>query len=444
MGTAVHSVLVRELTGGEKRFAGHPARGLTTPTPTPTTWERRRAIPHRRTAPLVTLAPDARVVVVGAGLAGLRVVERLRRLGFTGPLALIGEEDEHPYDRPPLSKEVLRGVQEAPAHLRPAHEYAELDLELRLGRQAVAVDVDARTVAFDDGAQLPYDALVLAPGANPRTLPSAPRAGVHMLRTHTDALALRADVTREQALVVVGGGFLGCEAAASARQLGAEVDLVEALPGPLVRVVSPAVAERVAALHEAQGVRLHTGVGVASVGVDVIALADGRSLPAPVVLVALGVVPATGWLAGLELQPDGAVRCDRYGRASAPGVWALGDAAAWEDATGRHRRVEHWSSAIEQAATVSANLLAEEPVPHVSVPYFWSDQYASNVQGLGEVAPDTQTDVLEAGDGLVVLHGDGDRLLGVVTLDANRHLGRARKLLRNGASRAEAREVLSR
>ena len=391
------------------------------------------------------------IVVVGAGLGGLRLVEELRRGGHAGPLVLVGDEAEHPYDRPPLSKEVLRGELPGVAHLRPVDEYAELDVDLRLGRTALRVDSAARTVELDDGTALAYDALVVAPGAAPRPLPGAPELpGLHVLRTHEDALRLREALLAEGALVVVGGGFIGCEVAASARSLGAEVDLVELLPGPLVRALGPRVAEHVAQLHRDHGVRLHVGTSVEQVRgtdrVEALELSDGAVLERRTVLVGLGVVPRTGWLegSGVDLGPDGAVLCDRFGRTSAPGVWAVGDAAAWTDATGRQRRVEHWMTAVEQAATVAANLGAAEDalVPHTGVPYFWSDQYAMSLQALGEVAPDTEVEVAPVGEGQVALHADGDRLLGVVVVDSPRHVGKARRLLRAGSDLAGARAAL--
>ena len=395
---------------------------------------------------------DDCVVVIGAGLGGLRLVEELRRAGHHGDVVLVGDEREHPYDRPPLSKEVLRGELVSVPHLRPVDEYAELDVDLRLGRSAASVDAHARTVALDDGSELAYDALVLAPGGRPRLLPGAPSgaAGLHVLRTHDDALRLRAQVLEHGSLVVVGGGFVGCEVAASARLLGAQVDLVELLPGLMVRALGPVVAAHLTALHRERGVRLHLGTGVAQVRggdrVEDLVLDDGSALAAPVVLVALGIAPRTAWLAGsgVDLLPDGAIRCDRFGRTSAPGVWAVGDAAAWADATGRHRRVEHWMSAVEHAATIAANLSADPGAltAHTGVPYFWTDQYDCAVQALGEVAPDTEAEVHEVGAGRVALHTDGEQLLGVVVVDHPRAVGRARKLLRAGSDVAAARSVL--
>lgn len=410
--------------------------------------------------PAPALLPSARltgmstpIVVVGAGLGGLRLVEELRRAGHEGPLVLVGEELEHPYDRPPLSKEVLRGEVTEPTHLRAVEEYAELDVDLRLGVTATGLDAGARTLALSDGSTLAYDRLVLAPGATPRLLPgTASRPGLHVLRTHDDALRLREAVLAEKALAIVGGGFIGCEVAASARALGAEVDLVELLPGPLVRALGPVVAGRIAQLHRDHGVRLHVGTGVTAfrgeASVEGLELSDGTVLDSRVVLVGLGVVPATSWLAGsgVELGQDGAVLCDRFGRTSAAGVWAVGDAAAWTDATGRQRRVEHWMTAVEQAATVAANLRAaseDDLAPHVGVPYFWSDQYASSLQALGEVAPDTEAEVHDLeGGGLVALHTGGDRLLGAVVVDSPRHVGKARRLLRAGSDVAGARAAL--
>ena len=391
------------------------------------------------------------VVVVGAGLGGLRLVEELRRAGHEGAVVLVGDEREHPYDRPPLSKEVLRGELVSVPHLRPVDEYDELDVDLRLGRAVVAVDVPGRAVRLDDGDVLAYDALVLAPGGRPRLLPGSPDLpGLHVLRTHEDALQLRAQVLDHGSLTVVGGGFVGCEVAASARALGAEVDLVELLPGLMVRALGPHVTARLTALHRERGVRLHLRTSVEQVRGEgraaELVLSDGQVLAAPVVLVALGIVPRTAWLAGsgIELESDGAIRCDRYGRTSAPAVWAVGDAAAWEDATGRRRRVEHWMAAVEQAATVAVNLRAAPGalVPHTGVPYFWTDQYDCALQALGEVAPDTEVEVHPTGVGLVALHAAGDRLLGVVVVDHPRAVGRARKLLRGGSDLATARTTL--
>lgn len=398
---------------------------------------------------MATLTDRDRVVVVGSGLAGLNAVEALRRHGFGGQVALVGQERLHPYDRPPLSKQLLQGVTTAPAYLRSPADYAELAVDLRLGRRAVHLDEGSRAVHLDDGDVLPFDAAVLAPGAVPRWLPRADGlAGVHVLRTFDDGVRLRDAVLASGSLAVVGGGPLGLEAAASARARGAQVDLVERLDGPMVSVLGPRIAAAVTALHEDAGVRLHLATGVVGVDgtgrVEGLTLSEGTGLDARVVLLALGVVPSTSWLAGsgVELLPDGAVSCDAGGRTSLPGVWAVGDAAAWQDGTGRHRRIEHWSSAVDQAATVGGELTGVA-VP-AAVPYFWSEQYTSTLQAVGDVGPDTEVEVYRLGEGLVALHAEQDRLLGVVTLDARRQIGRARKLLRAGVDLDHARDALLR
>ena len=363
-----------------------------------------------------------RIVVVGAGLGGTRVVQELRRAGHTGPVALVGAESALPYDRPPLSKQALQDGTPPPELVE---DWAALDVDLHLGRTAVALDTGGHRVELDDGTVLPYDVAVLAPGADPIRLPGPRTRGVHVLRTDLDAAALRADLLEHRSLTVVGGGFLGCEVAASARQLGCEVDLVERLPGPLVRVLGPVMAQRMADLHTSHGVRLHSGVGVRALGEDAVELDDDRTLPGRVVLVALGVRPTTRWLTGsVALAPDGSVVCDDLGRTSAPDVWAVGDAATWGDAP----QVEHWTSAVEQAAAVAASL-AGTPTQDTSVPYIWSDQHGSTLQCVGAVSPSTETEVLEVGTGLAALHTDGDRLLGAVLLDARKLAGRVRRML---------------
>lgn len=386
-------------------------------------------------------APPA-VVVVGAGVGGVRCVEAMRGAGHTGPVTLVGAEPAWPYDRPPLSKAVLQHGTPAPL-LRSAGDWAGLEVDLRLSSTAVGLDVAQRQVRLADGAVLAYDALVLAPGASPRRLPGPAPAGVHVLRTEQDAMALRRDVVEHGALTVVGAGFLGCEVAASARRLGAEVDLVEQLGGPLVRVLGSAVAGRIAQLHLNQGVRLHGHTAVAGLHgdgvVEAVELQDGRVLPARAVLVALGVVPATRWLAGtLALTPDGGIRCDPTGLAG-EGVWAVGDAAAW----GAAGRVEHWSSAVEQAHAVARSVLGT-PTPVTAVPYVWSDQYDATLQCLGQVAPGTETQVLRVGTGLAALHTDGERLLGAALVDLRRQAGRVRRVLLAGGDVEQARAAVLR
>ena len=231
------------------------------------------------------------VTVIGAGLAGLRTVERLRRRGYEGRVVLLGAERHLPYDRPPLSKQVLRGEQDEP-WLRPQADYAGLNADVMLGQQVRELDT-ARRMIFLDGGWLPYDVLVIATGASPRRVPGI---NGRVLRTLDDAHALRGALGPGTRLAIVGAGLIGCEVAASARSLGAAVDLIDVLPGPLVRVVGGQVCDIVAGLHRDRGVRLHLGASVARDSAGRLTLSDGTVLGADVVLEAIGAVPETGWL----------------------------------------------------------------------------------------------------------------------------------------------------
>ncbi|RDI34640.1 NAD(P)/FAD-dependent oxidoreductase [Lentzea flaviverrucosa] len=342
-----------------------------------------------------------RVVVVGASAAGVTTAETLRREGYTGRLTLVGDEEALPYDRPPLSKQVLAGAWEPERTvLRPESAYVDHDIELLLGNAACGLDLARRTVALSNGEELGYDGLVIATGTTPRTLPSGhDLAGVHVLRTVGDALALRGDLLRSSAVVVVGAGFLGTEAAAAARQLGLDVTLVDPLPLPLVRQFGDRVAAAIAELHEERGVRLRNGVGVVRLhgegAVSGVELTDGTVVRADVVLVAIGAVPATGWLDGSGVPVDDGVVCDATCRA-ADGVYAAGDVARWfHPHFGGLMRVEHRMNATEQGMAVARTLLGAQ-TPFAPVPYFWTDQFDAKVQAYG---------VFPAGAEMSVAHG---------------------------------------
>jgi 3-phenylpropionate/trans-cinnamate dioxygenase ferredoxin reductase component len=345
-----------------------------------------------------------RVVVVGAGLAGLRTAEALRDKGFDGELVLVGDEVHLPYDRPPLSKHVLRGERE-PMLLRPEDAYAELSLDLRLGVAATGLDVGGRRL-LTTGGPVGYDHVVVATGATPRRLPGAPG---HVLRTLDDAKALAPLLAPGRTIGVVGAGLIGCEVAASARSKGADVHLVDVLPKPLVRVLGNDVADRVHALHVEHGVVFHLGTAVAQASAGHLELGDGTVLEVDALLEAMGVTPTVGWLAASGLELDNGVVCDEVGMA-ADGVWAVGDVARWAGV-----RDEHWTSAVEQAAVVAAAVLGDR-TPRTDPPYWWSDQYDVKLQGLGRVAPDDAVVVVEAGSRkrpLAVYSRDG-RVTGVV------------------------------
>lgn len=369
--------------------------------------------------------PDS-VVIIGAGIAGVRTAERLRESGYTGAVTVVGAELDPPYDRPPLSKQVLRGEREL-VLLRPADGYDAIGVELRLGVRATGVDVDGHRVTLDDGSALPYASLVIATGARPRTLPSAEVKGVHLLRSAGDCIRLREDVASARRAVVVGGGFIGCEVAASLRMLGLDVTIVEMAPAPLLAVLGDQLAADVVALHEAAGVAVRCGVGVAGLEGDDrvtgVRLQDGSCIPADVVVVGLGVTPELDWLSGSGIQVDDGVVCDGRGRTTAADVYAVGDVARWHDPrTGTSRRFEHWTSAVDQAAAVARDIVgaAADDTEAMPAPYFWSDQYHVKIQSLGLPSATAEQIVVlrPSAEKRLALYGDGGLLTAVVGLGA--------------------------
>ncbi|MDJ1134952.1 NAD(P)/FAD-dependent oxidoreductase [Streptomyces iconiensis] len=328
------------------------------------------------------------VTVIGASLAGLYAAMELRSQGYDGRLVMVGEETHRPYDRPPLSKEFLRGAVTAERlSLAEADEIGELDADWLLGTRAEGLDPPAGSVLLEGGRRLPTDGVVLATGAVPRTLPGEPLHGVHTLRTLDDAAALREELSRGQVrVVVIGAGFIGAEVASSCATLGHNVTVVEAAPQPLLPQLGDEMARFCADLHTDHGVSLQTGCGVKALHGDVhgrvdwVELTDGRHLPADVVVTGIGVSPATGWLRGSGVPLDDGVVCDGGGVvASLPGIVAVGDVARCAG-----HRSEHWSSAMEQPAVAVRNLLAGSTVEtHTALPYFWSDQYGVRLQLAG-------------------------------------------------------------
>ena len=346
------------------------------------------------------------VVIVGGGLAAARTAEQLRRSEYTGRITIVSDEVHLPYDRPPLSKEVLRKEVDDVA-LKPREWYDEKDITLRLGSAATGLDTAGQTVTLDDGTVLGYDELVIATGLVPRRIPAFPDLeGIRVLRSFDESMALRSHASAARHAVVVGAGFIGCEVAASLRSLGVDVVLVEPQPTPLASVLGEQIGELVARLHRDEGVDVRLGVGVAEVRgqghVDTVVLTDGTELTADLVVVGIGSRPATEWLEGSGIEVDNGVICDEAGRTSAPNVWALGDVASWRDATGHQARVEHWSNVADQARVVVPALLGQDVPTNVVVPYFWSDQYDVKIQCLGEP---------EANDVVHLVEDDGRKFL---------------------------------
>ncbi|MGD0219506.1 MAG: FAD-dependent oxidoreductase [Acidimicrobiales bacterium] len=389
------------------------------------------------------------VVVVGASLAGLRACEGLRHGGFEGSIALVGAESHLPYDRPPLSKEFLAGRLDVDllALTTPA-KLAGLELELVLGERACVVDLDARLVALGSGRKLAFDGLVVATGATPRTLRGGPDlSGVVTLRRLDDAYRLRALLGAAGVrLAVVGGGFLGMEVAATARALGAEVTVIEPKPTPLARVVGPLVGRAIAEVHADHGVKVRTGVGVEGLvgegSVAGVRLGDGTLVEADVVLVAIGVVPETAWLAGSGLDLSDGVLCAPT-LCAAPGVVAAGDVARWpHPLAGGTVRLEHRTNASEQGAHAASSLLAGTgATPFASVPYFWSDQFDMKIQAIGIPAPGDEVHVVAgaiAERRFVACYGRDGRLSAAVGFNSPRQLMGFRALLDRRATLPEA------
>jgi 3-phenylpropionate/trans-cinnamate dioxygenase ferredoxin reductase component len=341
-----------------------------------------------------------RIVIVGGGLAAARTAEQLRRSAFDGSITIVSAEGHLPYDRPPLSKQVLRSELDD-VTLKPREFYDDNKITLALGCAVRSLDTGAQTVTLDDGSALEYDEVVIATGLVPRRIPSFPSLpGIHVLRSFDQSMALREEAGAARRAVVIGAGFIGCEVAASLRGLGVDVVMVEPQPEPLASVLGEQIGALVSRLHRAEGVDVRTGVGVDSVTgqdrVDRVALTDGSELDTDLVVVGIGSRPATDWLEGSGVEVDNGVVCDRVGRTSAAHVWALGDVASWQNATGHQARVEHWSNVAEQARVLVPSLLGQElPSNLVVVPYFWSDQYDIKIQCLGEPEADDVVHLVE-------------------------------------------------
>lgn len=327
------------------------------------------------------------VVIVGGGLAAQRAAETLRRRGYGGPVRMVCAESDPPYDRPPLSKEVLAGTAaDDTVCFRASEWYQALEVELLLGVRAVGLDPRAHRVRLGSGRELDYGALLIATGGVPRAMRFLAHENVHTLRTLDDTRRLRAELRPGAHLAVVGAGFIGQEAAATARRLGVQVTIVEALDAPLERILGIRLGGWFADLHAEEGVRVITGAGLIGARgrsrVEELILRDGRRLPCDAVLVGVGTEPATGWLAGSDLG-EGAVRVDSCGRTGAPDVYAAGDACApFEPRHGSHRRTEHWGAAAWQGAAAAKAMLGEETGPP-PLPSFWSDQYGIRIQCVG-------------------------------------------------------------
>jgi NADPH-dependent 2,4-dienoyl-CoA reductase/sulfur reductase-like enzyme len=368
-----------------------------------------------------------RIAVVGASLAGLRTVQSLRLEGYTGEILVVGDEDEMPYDRPPLSKEVLAGTRTWDSvALQPPGGIDALDAQWMLGRRATALDIGQRELQLDAGTRLAYDAVILATGARPRVLPfpGATLPGIHLLRSLADCRGLVQELAGAQRVAVVGAGFIGCEVAAACRQRGLQVSLVERAALPLVDALGPEAGNTVRGLLVERGVELLCEASVqgfeGTSRVEGIRLGSGEFVAADVVVVAVGVTPNTDWLndSGLSLA-DGIV-CDATGRC-ADGVYAAGDVARWDHALFGQIRVEHWSTAVEHGLYLGWRVLAEPGgtvAEFAGVPFFWSDLFDAKIQFVGVAHPSATRHVvpgLSEGQ-MVVLYEYDDIVVGAFGL----------------------------
>lgn len=392
-----------------------------------------------------------RIVIVGASVAGVQAAQSLRSAGFEGQLTLLEAEEEIPYNRPPLSKELLSGeLEEEDIGLISRETASNLALDLRLGCPAIALDLRARSVKTEYG-DVGFDELIIATGGSAASPASWGRMpGVHVLRTLSDARTLKkAFSSGGPKLVVVGGGFIGCEIASTARQMGLHTTIVEARATLMSRSLDPWAAKPIEASHLAAGVTLCLGPGVDALHgtdrVEQVELGSGERIAADLVVVGIGSHPETRWLKGSGLSLDRGVRTDKF-LSAGPGVHAIGDVARWHDLrTGLDQRVEHWTNARNQARLVAHNLLHPDArKPFIEIPYVWSHQYGRRIQIMGDVRGSQVKFIAEpSDDGYLALVGDGTVVTGAVGYGEERLFRRARQSVARGSAWNESTELVS-
>lgn len=402
-----------------------------------------------------------RVVVVGASLAGLNAAETLRAEGFEGRITLIGDEPAEPYDRPPLSKQLLTGEwDEDRLPLRSGEEIAELDLEFLSGRTATALDRETGLIRLDDGERVPFDGLIIATGARALTLPfGGDLDGVYTLRNQQDALQIRSRFESGGKVVVIGAGFIGSEIASSARTRGLDVAMVEALSQPMLGPLGETLGAWAADLHRAAGVGVHLDAAVEELlgdrQVEAVKLQDGSVIGADTVVIGIGVRPNVEWLETSGVTLGDGVICDQFCRA-APMIYAAGDVARWPNGLfgpfaysepQRTMRIEHWTNAVEQGMAAAQNLLREsrneELVPFAPVPYFWSDQHGLSIMASGITSPRDQFQVVDGSmesNRFAAIYGLRGYLTGVVAVSWPRMLRRYQSMIRDRTTWEEALE----
>jgi 3-phenylpropionate/trans-cinnamate dioxygenase ferredoxin reductase subunit len=369
-----------------------------------------------------------RFVVVGGGVGGAAAVAELRRSGFDGTITLVCGEDSVPYERPPLSKQFLLGTAEGDGAVHPRDWYDEREIDLRLGVLAISLDPAAHTLTLSDGDVLRYDALLLATGVRPRILPGFDGERIRYLRTAGDATRLRDQLLTAEHAVVLGGGFIGCEVAASAVQLGKRATVLEALPGVLYRVLGPTLGDVIADIHRDEGVEIRAGVQVSGVrsGADSVSVqTDGGEIECDLLVVGVGTVPNTELAEAAGLVVTNGVVVNEFCATSASGVYAVGDVARQ-----RGVRVEHHDSAKRQGRVAARNMLGHAE-PFADVHWFWSDQYEHSIQsaGVGDGSADYVIRGSLADRDFAAFTLDGDRIRSVIALNRPRDVLDTRRLI---------------
>lgn len=387
---------------------------------------------------------SASFIIVGGGQAGAWVARTLRKEGFTGPIVLVGEEPHWPYERPPLSKDYLRGTSGVAAMtLLDASQAAELAIDCRRGQRVTAIDRSSRTLTCADGTTLSYATLFLTTGGKARTLSGLENdtsGRVHMLRTQGDADRLRAALHTGESLLVLGGGWIGLEVAATARAMGVAVTVLEAGARLCARTMPPVVSDYLQALHAANGVELRLRVAIAGLGADGqgvrAAFADGTVLHAAHAVIGIGISPDTALAKACGLAVDDGILVDAQGRTSDPAIFAAGDVARHpNDFAGAALRLESWANA-QNGAIAAAKASLGHDVRYAEIPWFWSDQYGANMQMLGLPGAGVRSiarGAPEAGAGCWLMLDANDRFAGAVAVNAPRELRTLRKMLATGA-----------